>query len=188
MTRSVEIPDEVVEKALSGYCLVPTYGTYRGQFDAMRAALVAARPYLMPSREAITGEEVDDFCREAWPKFSEWDQRTQTVFRRTARRALELPLPVLPPREAIEQAIDPEPEHQDHDDPWVLWLRRSTSRRAKADAVLALLNGDESGRGGSEFICSDSPDGRHNTVSALGGNDEPLGYNHCGYCGTRLDW
>jgi len=52
VTRSVEIPDEVVEKALSGYCLVPTYGTYRGQFDAMRAALVAARPYLMPTREA----------------------------------------------------------------------------------------------------------------------------------------
>lgn len=40
----------------------------------------------------------------------------------------------------------------------------------------------------SEFLCSQSPDGRHNTVAALGGNDEPLGYNHCGYCGKKVDW
>lgn len=49
MTRSVEIPDETVRKALDGYCSVPTYGTYQGQFDAMRAALKAALPYLAPA-------------------------------------------------------------------------------------------------------------------------------------------
>jgi hypothetical protein len=49
VTRSVEIPDAAVKAA---------YDAYTSDFsvsieDAIRAALVAARPYLMPSREEI---------------------------------------------------------------------------------------------------------------------------------------
>jgi hypothetical protein len=108
-----------------------------GSADSVRAALVAARPYLMPTREAVTDEDVEDFCREAWPRFYDWDQRTQAVFRRTARRALELPLPVLPTREEIVVAIGD-----------ALWFEEHPERTGAeingvaADAVLALLNGE----------------------------------------------
>lgn len=34
--------------------------------------------------------------------------------------------------------------------------------------------------------CSVSPDGKHNSTQALDGiTEEPLGYQHCGYCGMR---
>lgn len=54
-----------------------------------------------------------------------------------------------------------------------------------ADSLMALASTQEPA---SEFLCLQSPDGRHSTVAALDGENEPLGYNHCGYCGTRLDW
>lgn len=48
MTRSVEIPDAAVEAAAKAVSL-----DWRNYTDSMRVALVAARPYLMPTREAI---------------------------------------------------------------------------------------------------------------------------------------
>lgn len=69
---AVEIPDAVVEKALDGYCTVPTYGTYRGQFDAMRAALVAARPYLMPTQAELADWLNDIFVTDADPEGTSW--------------------------------------------------------------------------------------------------------------------
>jgi hypothetical protein len=35
------VADELVTRALDAACSVPTYGTYQGQFDSMRAALDA---------------------------------------------------------------------------------------------------------------------------------------------------
>ena len=56
----VGVSDEAVTKALDGWCSVPTYGTYQGQFDAMRAALEAAAPLLgtrpQPSYDAVRDE------------------------------------------------------------------------------------------------------------------------------------
>ena len=50
MTRSVGIPDAAVKVAYDAY--ISDRGISTG--EALRAALVAARPYLMPSREQIT--------------------------------------------------------------------------------------------------------------------------------------
>lgn len=61
MTRSVEIPDAAVSRAADAFRDNLEYDAFgevgdEQRFDAMRAALVAARPYLTPSREEI--EEV----------------------------------------------------------------------------------------------------------------------------------
>lgn len=58
MTRSVEIPDEVVTRAADAFRDNLEYDAFGEvgddqRFDAMRFALVAARPYLMPTREEI---------------------------------------------------------------------------------------------------------------------------------------
>lgn len=52
MTRSVEIPDEALAEAMDAYYSEGQYGR-EAVGVAMRAALVAARPYLMPTREQI---------------------------------------------------------------------------------------------------------------------------------------
>jgi hypothetical protein len=51
VTRSVEIPDEAVHKAIIAAGQSMLHGDRVAQ---IRAALVAARPYLMPSREAVS--------------------------------------------------------------------------------------------------------------------------------------
>lgn len=58
MTGSVEIPDEVVSRAADAYRDNLEYDAFGDvgddqRFDATRAALVAARPYLMPTREDL---------------------------------------------------------------------------------------------------------------------------------------
>jgi hypothetical protein len=67
VTRSVEIPDAAVEAGVAAYVRVPTKQGYvdnwDGQFHAaMRAALVAARPYLMPTREALVEAAHRYYC------------------------------------------------------------------------------------------------------------------------------
>jgi hypothetical protein len=59
VTRSVEIPDAAVEKALDTYLEWNSQGAERD--IAMAAALVAARPYLMPTREALIKVIRDEF-------------------------------------------------------------------------------------------------------------------------------
>lgn len=70
--------------------------------DRTLADLIALLEALKPvvGRE-VTDEDVEDFCREAWAQFTHWDNRAQAVHRRTARRALEMPLsqPVVVDRE-----------------------------------------------------------------------------------------
>jgi hypothetical protein len=155
VTRSVEIPDEAVEVAAKAIWNVPPVREGRASWEfwnennprgpeklraQARAALVAARPYLMPSREeiaeALHREKHSEACLFSNP--SNCDQFRQAV---------------------QESAV-----------------------------VLALLSTSGESGEGPEFICLVSPDGRRNTVPARGGDDELLGYNHCGYCGTKLDW
>lgn len=69
MTRSVEIPDAAVEAGVAAFERVPekqgAVDDMEGQFrDAMRAALVAARPYLMPTREAVHAAIADELDGE----------------------------------------------------------------------------------------------------------------------------
>ena len=144
--RSVGIPDAAVKVAYDAY--ISDRGISTG--EALRTALAAARPYLMPTREPISDEAVEDFCREAWPKFYEWDEQTKAVFRRTARRALELPLPIVPTRQQIAEAIDPEPAERHPDNPYTLWLRRKAHRDAQVSAVLALLSTSGESKEGTE--------------------------------------
>jgi hypothetical protein len=68
VTGSVEIPREAIEKAGAAYYSAAGLaldGATRleqvGVLGAMRAALVAARPYLMPTRE-----ELKDVVGQAW--------------------------------------------------------------------------------------------------------------------------
>jgi hypothetical protein len=49
----VEIPDEAVEAAVLAAQAANPGGIVRGRHIQMRAALMAARPYLMPTREQI---------------------------------------------------------------------------------------------------------------------------------------
>jgi len=157
VTRSVEIPDAAVEAAAKALhvhdkldpwdddgCNDSGGGAFTSckewTLQGARAALVAARPYLMPSREeiaeALHREKHSEACLFSNP--SNCDQFRQAV---------------------QESAV-----------------------------VLALLSTSGESGEGPEFICLVSPDGRRNTVPARGGDDELLGYNHCGYCGTKLDW
>jgi len=65
VTRSVGIPDAAVKEALAVWM-----GTDVDSFhDAMRAALVAARPYLMPTREQIAKAMHDH-----WSQTHTWRQ------------------------------------------------------------------------------------------------------------------
>lgn len=59
MTRSVEIPDAAVQEAAQVY-----WETEGNRAVCMRAALVAARPYLMPAREAIKDAISDELDGE----------------------------------------------------------------------------------------------------------------------------
>lgn len=70
----------------------------------------------------------------------ELQQGTHTeAFADGARFALQEAQRMLPTREQIAEAIDPEPERRSQDDPWVLWVRRREARDRQVDAVLALL-------------------------------------------------
>jgi hypothetical protein len=68
VTRSVEIPHPAVEKALDTYLEWNSQGAERDV--AMAAALVAARPYLMPTREEIEEAISDELDGEGFlPQF-----------------------------------------------------------------------------------------------------------------------
>ena len=62
MTRSVEIPDEALAEAMDAYYSEGQYAREAVE-ESMRAALVAARPYLMPTREVLAGAIHKARCR-----------------------------------------------------------------------------------------------------------------------------
>jgi Arc/MetJ family transcription regulator len=65
MTRPVEIPDEALAEAMDAYYSEGQYGREAVE-ESMRAALVAARPYLMPDREQIAKALHDDVEVHQW--------------------------------------------------------------------------------------------------------------------------
>lgn len=129
----------VMKAAIRSDDLGATHGVVLNPDEAsdLVALLEALKPVVVD--RAVTDEDVEDFCREAWAKFYDWDERAQAAFRRTARRALEMPLsqPVVVDREAVVRAIDEAGEMTVGGTNWP--LDRQNVQEI-ADAVLAALD------------------------------------------------
>lgn len=74
VTRPAEIPDDVVSRAADAFRDNLEYDAFGEvgddqRFDAMRVALVAARTYLMPTREQIA-----EAMHDHWSETHRWRQ------------------------------------------------------------------------------------------------------------------
>lgn len=147
MTRSVEIPDEAVEAAVEAFRDAHAEGVIVGRHEkAIRAVLSAALPYLAPAEpeDTRTDEErgfveialaaADSGSAGHWPTVAGY--LADEV--RRLRAAPAVPQSV--DREALERMLE---THGVFETTFISTERMESSRRILADAVLALLAGEQ---------------------------------------------
>lgn len=184
----IVVTDEAVEKARRAYSDACKDGRHPNGADRFRALLEAAAPLLQVrgggglrdalERLAVKWEGVDTPGLSA-PSNQDWAKGVDAGYDQAAddlRGTLaDHPSASLQvDREALAQILVTfgADVRLDNAEPAVLLGRTM-------DAVLALLSPEET----KAAQCPENPSG-HNRVTALDGDDKPLGYVHCGYCGA----